>query len=144
MLQRLGKLLKDRVPGNRSLNKFERVSKLDEVEAMRARAKKYEENTGVALKEGVVDDDDEIDWNAPFSAADTQEAARRCFAKHRNTDPADLTPTKVRLLLAEVKGYRPDPSLSATACQEVITWWKLLHAKEIEKVTFDNVASYEP
>ena len=145
MLSRLRSLLKERTspksiclpPG------IEHEPEASYLRAMKERGKRYEENSGVSLKEGV-EDNDEIDWNEPFSPADYAEAARRCLAKHRQTDPNDLNPAKLRYLLSQVKGYQADISLIESQLHAIIQEWRSLHEKELEKVTFDNVASYEP
>ena len=94
------------------------------------------------MKEGT-EDEDEIVWGRSFSAKDHVEAARRCLAKHRHIDPKGLSNARLKHLLRELKGY-DESAVSESNFSCVIEEWIVLHEIEIEKVTFDNVANYEP
>lgn len=116
---------------------------LDTIDDMKQRARLYEENTGVALKEGV-EDDDVICWDDPFTARDHREAARRCLAKYRHIDPKSLSAHKIELLLRNLKGYKAIDAVDQASFASIIDIWIILHGEEVDKITFNNIASYEP
>ena len=117
------------------------VPPCSDIEAMQKRARRYEENTGVALKDGVLDDH-EIDWTKPFKLTNADEAARRCLARHRAINPSELTLKQLQILLDEVKGYEKESTVTESDFHRFQANWVRRHEEEIEKVTYDNVALY--
>ena len=143
MIKRFMYLLR-RIPPFPSPRKLEHCEKIpDSVERMKQRAKRYEEATGVALKDGV-EDDDIICWDDEFTSNDHRESARRCLAKFRHIDPKGLSHQKLAMLLKQLRGYKEVSAHDPRDLNAIIDSWIVLHAEEVDKITFSNVASYEP
>lgn len=106
----------------------------DTKEEMLKRARKYVEVTGVSLKFEIEQEQDPAVNNL------AQLLAQRLFAEHPEVDPLCLRPSRLLLLAKEscVEG------LNEEEIGKVVDEWNRIRDEEIERVTFDNVASYEP
>ena len=126
--------------------KNQRKSVMMSMTDMRERARLYEERTGVSLKDDS-DEEDEIDWNVSFAGSDTNEVARRCFNKLRDIDPHHLSQRRLLFMLRKLPGFEEDDIFKKNQeanLKAISERWCEKHSAEMQKVTFDNVASYEP
>ena len=144
----------------RAAVRAEREKSQNTVEAMKARARKFEEVSGVSLKDDDDEDEaeEEIDWSKPFRITEHEEVARRCMKKHRAVDPRGITVKKLQKLLKALPGYQApaegggvDHNSSSQGVsstdddfERALELWRAKHQAEVDKVTFDNCASYEP
>jgi ferredoxin len=127
----------------RTAIKAERETTQNTIDAMKERARKFEEVSGVSLKD---DDDDEveIDWSTSFQISEHSEVARRCLKKLRSFDPRELTVNKFKKVIKTVPGFKETGDTNDEEWEKALEVWKTKHQEEIDRVTYDNCASYEP
>jgi hypothetical protein len=130
----------------RSEIKAARDRDMGTVEAMKARAKKFEEVSGVSLKDDDDDEEEPIDWSKNFAVSDHAETARRCIQKLRAVNPEGMSVKRFQQLLKTIPGYieAKDVAAKEEDFRKSMELWKSKRQEEIDKVTFDNCASYEP
>jgi hypothetical protein len=125
----------------RLLSKGPQAETLD---AMKDRARKFVETSGVSLKYDNDELDDFIDRpGTSLDHKDPNAIAQLLLAKHRGVNPNDTTLKNTRELLKGTIGLLSH-DIEDNLIPEIVFKWKELHDEEVKKVTFDNLSSYEP
>jgi Fe-S-cluster formation regulator IscX/YfhJ len=68
----------------------------------------------------------------------------RCMAKYPDRVPSELSDSQISKLVSKLPAFDQDSSPSQEQIRKVSLVWMKMYDDNLEKVTFDNLASYEP
>jgi hypothetical protein len=68
----------------------------------------------------------------------------RCMRKYPNISPVDLNPKKFKIMVEQLRGFHNSGICDESRVKELISEWTHRYYENVEKVTFDHLASYEP
>ena len=68
----------------------------------------------------------------------------RCMIKYPQTVPSELTIAKFRGLVKQLKGFSSPEDPEDCVVSSILTSWADAYSENLDKITYDNVSSYEP
>ena len=107
--------------------------------AIKERAQRYIESTGVSLKFEI---EDILQCPEEPETDNILKCARMLFSKYPNVDPESLSSDRFELMAKQTCPSLADDKTANSVL--LLQSWVQLRIEEIERVTFENVASYEP
>lgn len=126
------KLSKFKLEHQRTLQRSQELASIGET---------YSRTTGVELK---FDIETEIDWDRVVSWTDTDDIVKRCMAKYPDTVPAQLSSKDLVLLVIKLPNFQGIHSPDSPTIARIVEMWAREYSENLERVTFQNVSSYEP
>ena len=68
----------------------------------------------------------------------------RVMLKHPSLVPAETSNPQLVNIVENLRGFQKGTMATPSEITAVISLWKVEYAENLEKVMFDNLASYEP